>query len=303
MQMGIMFTAANVFVFADPYLKLMDGESDKCEGYMPKKATENLLDVLGEKSKAFPEWVSSWFNEESKRHFISLSWQNADLRAKFVEAFEALPESERCGIVRDAECEKLDAEVSEDLNDKARKEEEARSAERKAWFSEKANAELSNRVSVVKGTCQIDEKTGKAKIDPEEGQFIENIIKFMNKFDQPEDIAFLGHDDDGKFWIAYSFRLESLRNEFERRVNCNVKKPDGVEFVSDGPVYEELVMSIVRRNVVRKERGEALKAQTEAHEPKGGEEVFSPVAEPPVDSAVAVDPTEEFHATETKEVE
>ena len=294
---GVMFTAANVFVFADPYLKLMDGESGKCEGYMPKKATENLLDVLGEKSKAFPEWVSSWFDEKAKRHFISLSWRNAELREKFVKAFDALPESERCGIVRDAECEKLDAEVAEDLNDKARKEEEERSIERKAWFADQVNADLSKRVAVVKGTCQVDEKTGKAKIDPEEGQFIEGIIKFMNKSDQPEDIAFLGHDYDGKFWIAYSFRLETLRKEFERRVNCNAKKPDGISFVSEGPVYEELVMSIVKRNVVRKEKAEALSKQVEAQEPKSGEEVFVPVAE------LTADPTEEFQATEADKAE
>ena len=294
---GVMFTAANVFVFADPYLKLMDGESGKCEGYMPKKATENLLDVLGEKSKAFPEWVSSWFNEESKRHFISLSWQNVELREKFVKAFDALPESERCGIVRNEECEKLDAEVAEDLNEKARKEEEERSLERKAWFEDQVNADLSKRVAVVKGTCQVDEKTGRAKLDPEEGQFIENLIKFMNKSDQPEDIAFLGHDDDGKFWIAYSFRLDTLRNEFERRVNCNAKKPDGISFVSEGPVYEELVMSIVKRNVFRKENSEALSKQVDAQEPKSGEEVFAPVAEP------EVDPTEEFHATEADKAE
>ena len=294
---GIMFTAANVFVFADPYLKLMDGESGKCEGYMPKKATENLLDVLGEKSKAFPEWVSSWFNEEAKRHFISLSWQNPELRERFVKAFDALPESERCGIVRDAACEKLDAEVAEDLNEKARKEEEERSLERKAWFEDQVNADLSKRVAVVKGTCRVDEKTGRAKLDPEEGQFIEGIIKFINKSDQPEDIAFLGHDDDGKFWIAYSFRLETLRNEFERRVNCNAKKPDGISFVYEGPVYEELVMSIVKRNVFRKENAEALSKQAESQEPKSGEEVFATVAEP------AVDPTEEFHATEADKAE
>lgn len=297
MMDGVMFTAANVFVFADPYLKLMDGESGKCEGYMPKKSTENLIDVLGEKSKAFPEWVSSWFNEESKRHFISLSWQNAELREKFVKAFDALPESERCGIVRDAACEKLDAEVAEDLNDKARKEEEERSIERKAWFANQVNADLSKRVAVLKGTCKVDEKTGKAKIDPEEGQFIEGIIRFMKKSDQPEDIAFLGHDDDGKFWIAYSFSLETLRNEFERRVNCNANKPDGISFVKEGPVYEELVMSIVKRNVFRKEKADSLSNQVESQETKSGDEVFATVAEH------AVDPTDEFYATDTKEAE
>ena len=295
MQMGTMFTAANVFVFKDPYLKLIDGESGKCEGYMPKKATENLLDVIGEKSKAFPEWVSSWFDEESDSHLIGLSWQDVELREKFVNEFEAVPEAERCGIVRDEACEKLDYIVADDLNDKSIKEEEERSAERKAWFEDQVNAELSKRVSVVKGTCQIDDETGKAKLEPKEIEFIEGIIRFMNKSDQPEDIAVLGHDDEGKFWMAYSFRLESLRNEFERRVSRNAKKPDGISFVSEGPLYEELVMGIVKRNVFRKEKSEALSKQVDAQEPKSGEEVFAPVDEP------AVDPTEEFHATETKE--
>ena len=91
-------------------------------------------------------------------------------------------------------------------------------------------------------------------------------------------------------------------------MNCNAKKPDGISFVSEGPVYEELVMSIVKRNVFRKEKAELQKkaneAATEALKSQG--DVFKPFVVADVSATqteIAVDPTEEFHATETKEAE
>ena len=293
------FTAGNVFVFADPYLKLMDGESDKCVGYMPKKATENLIDIIGSNAKAHPDYVQSWFDGKANRHFIGLSWSDTASREKFNTEFWLIPESERCGIVRDAECVILDASVAEDLNEKYRQEEEARSAERKAWFSEEGNAEAVKRVAVLKGTSVVDEKTGRMRIDPEEAQFLEGIIRFMSKSDQPEDVAFLGHDEDGKCWIAYSFRLETLKREFERRVNCSAKKPEGIGFANEGPLWEELVMGICNRKTEKKasdpvavqisSSGEgAADGQTDTVET--GEAVV-------VDPDAAIDPTEEFEAS------
>lgn len=288
------FTESNVFVVSDPYLKLMDGETDKCVGYMPKESTDNLFEIVGVMAKSVPaDWVRSWFDAEKGRHFISLSWQDVKEREAFAKAFAEVPEDERRGVVRDAECEALDGKIAEDMNEKRRKADEGRAARRKAWFADVANAEAVKRVSMLNATVVIDENTGEMRGDPEEVEFIESVIRFMNKSDQPEDRVFLGRDDEGRFWIAYSFRLETLKREFERRVNSNAKKPEGICFAHEGEMWEELVMGVVKKNAERKEKADALKKQVEAKEPdSAGGEVFAPVDEP------AVDPTEEFQAAD-----
>jgi len=279
------FTKSNVLVLSAPYLKVMDGESDRCVGYLPKESTENVIDMLSAKAGAAPDWASSIFESENKRLFISLSWSLTEFRYKFLKEFEGLDEDGRCGIVRDAECEGRDEGVADSLNEKREKKESAHLERRRKWFDEKGNYAKALCVSVVKGTCVVDGKTGEKRIDPVIAQFLDGATRFMSKTDQPDDVFNLGSDDDGKFWVAYSFRLETLKSEFERRVVLNKKKPEGLEIVSEGAMYEDLVMGIVNEMEVRREKVEAMKKQVEAQEPKSGEEVLAHVAEPVSDTA------------------
>lgn len=292
------FTADNVFVVSDPYLKLMDGETDKCVGYMPKESTDNLFEIVGVMAKAGEaNWVRSWFDAEKGRHFISLSWQDVKEREAFAKAFGEVPEAERRGVVRDAECEALDGKIAEDMNGKREKAEAGRRARREAWFAEEANAEAVKRVSMINATVVRDENTGAMRGDPEEVQFIENIIRFMSKTDQPDVREFLGHDDEGRFWIAYGFRLETLKKEFERRVNCNEKKPEGISLAHEGEMWEELVMGVVKKNAGKK----ALEASESAVD-AGGCSDTAEAAEAAEEAPDAVlDPTEEFQAADAAE--
>lgn len=276
------FTKSNVLVLSAPYLKVMDGESDKCVGYLPKESTENVIDMLSAKAGAAPDWASSIFEAENKRLFISLSWSLTEFRYKFLKEFEGLDEDGRCGIVRDAECEGRDEGVADGMNEKREKKEAARLERRRKWFDEKGNYAKALCVSVVKGTCVVDGKTGEKRIDPVIAQFLDGVIRFMSKTDQPEDVFNLGSDDDGKFWVAYSFRLETLKSEFERRVKNIMRsnKVEGLEIVSEGPMYEDLVMGIVNEMEVRREKAEALKKQV------------APVAEPVADTAEESQPVE-----------
>lgn len=248
MKKGPKFTAKNVFVFSDPYLKIMDGESDRCVGYMPKKATNDLIESISGKNTAHPDWVTSWFDEKAKRHLVSLSWNKPELRERFVSAFDALGELERFGIVYDDACELCESSVADDLNDRYAKEEDERSKFRKKWFANEVNAMYARRVAIVRGTCVSDSKTGKKSIDQDELEFIKNVEKFMSDSERPDYISLLGDDCDGGFMIGYIFTSGENACEFKRRLNCNVNKPEGVEIVDDGPVYEEMILFLEDKN-------------------------------------------------------
>jgi hypothetical protein len=291
MEKRTMFTESNVVVLSAPYLKVMDGESDRCVGYLPKESTENVIDTVAGKSGAEPDWASSIFEAENKRLFVSLSWRDAEMREKFLKEFEGLDEEGRCGIVRDAECEGRDKGVADSLNEKREKKEAKMTEARRKWFDEKGNYAKALCVSVVKGTCVVDGKTGEKRIDPVIAQFLDGVTRFMSKTDQPEDVFNLGSDDDGKFWVAYSFRLATLKSEFERRVKNIMRsnKVEGLEIVLEGAIYENLVMGIVNEMEVRREKAEAMKKKVEAQEANGTE----PVA----------DTAEESHPVEPEKAE
>ena len=250
MQSLLKFTTGHVFVFHAPYLKLMKGESSECEGYIPTKDVENHIQGIGEKSKSYPEWVHTWFDDEAKRHYTCLVWDlnDADARSRFAAALSELPESERCGIVRDEECERLDVQCADKMNERLQEEEIKRTEARAAWFADPSNTADAELVSVLKGTRIANATTGQWQLDPVEKQFIDNLLKFASEGDRPERTAVLGCDSNGKICIGYSFRLPTLRREFERRVNTSKKKPEGIEVLHDGSIYEELVMQLVDKN-------------------------------------------------------